>query len=350
MAEWTTVRSVKELGGVEWTSPPPIPRTTTPVIFEPLNDLEVVVVKPDEDVELANKARVILVYKLPLSTARPAVDDGDYDLSTGKSHEEQSEMMTDDRLESHAAMMMKKNETQSRPPTFDRLREKHPSLSKWPDTTAFKIAGAGVLFSMLLCCGGFATFLAKLNDESAKKELQEANELWANEPKNRGRQGNTSKSWKSTGSIRQSSLNVLPSYNDSSNLKRSKETRVRRDGLIEKADKEQVAVVLNSSKAKEVMAQFQRETGGATAAEIAKKKSQEKERNLVAKKGINRANYDQIKDGMTRQEVEALLGPGKEISSAGNLQVVNWESGVINLRVITITFEDGRVTAKAILD
>lgn len=65
---------------------------------------------------------------------------------------------------------------------------------------------------------------------------------------------------------------------------------------------------------------------------------------------VTRVNYDRIEEGMTYEEVQEILGPGKEVSRAGDLVVVNWEGGVLGLRVITVTFEGGRVTAKGILD
>jgi hypothetical protein len=66
--------------------------------------------------------------------------------------------------------------------------------------------------------------------------------------------------------------------------------------------------------------------------------------------GVSRANYDRIQDGMTLGEVEAILGRGKEDTRSGNLRVLHWQGGVINLRAISITFEDDRVVSKAILD
>jgi hypothetical protein len=68
------------------------------------------------------------------------------------------------------------------------------------------------------------------------------------------------------------------------------------------------------------------------------------------KRGVNRANYERIEDGMTLAEVEDILGRGKEGARSGNITVVTWQSGIVGLRVISITFEDGRATAKVILD
>jgi hypothetical protein len=68
------------------------------------------------------------------------------------------------------------------------------------------------------------------------------------------------------------------------------------------------------------------------------------------RKGVTRANYDRIQEGMSLAEVEDILGRGKEGASAGNLRVFTWKGGAIGLRVISISFENDRVVAKAIFD
>jgi len=89
----------------------------------------------------------------------------------------------------------------------------------------------------------------------------------------------------------------------------------------------------------------------------AKKKAEEearaqarREEQSAPRKGVTRANYERVKEGMTLEEVEAILGKGKEASSAGNLRVMTWQGGVVNLKAISITVEDDRVVAKDILD
>ena len=67
-------------------------------------------------------------------------------------------------------------------------------------------------------------------------------------------------------------------------------------------------------------------------------------------RGVSRANYDRVTEGMSLAEVQDILGPGKEFTSAGDLQVLTWQRGVVFPKVISITFEGGRVSAKAILD
>ncbi len=77
---------------------------------------------------------------------------------------------------------------------------------------------------------------------------------------------------------------------------------------------------------------------------------------------INKGNYDKVKTGMSEQEVQAILGPGEEQAStavstpgvsAGGISVPGmsmsgsnkvWKDGA---KAITITFINGKVTAKA---
>lgn len=82
---------------------------------------------------------------------------------------------------------------------------------------------------------------------------------------------------------------------------------------------------------------------------------------------INQTNYEAVKNGMTLQEVEEVLGKGEEQASSSvevpgqtvdipgaastsipgissSAQVVMWQAGT---NMITITFSDGKVAAKA---
>ena len=83
---------------------------------------------------------------------------------------------------------------------------------------------------------------------------------------------------------------------------------------------------------------------------VAQKQADKEAKANAPKKGVNRANYEKIQDGMTLEEVESILGKGKEDARAGNLRTMTWQGGIVNLKVVSITFEDGRVSAKAILD
>jgi hypothetical protein len=77
---------------------------------------------------------------------------------------------------------------------------------------------------------------------------------------------------------------------------------------------------------------------------------------------ISQSNYDKVQSGMTQDQVEAILGPGKEqgsssvnvpgmsvggVSVAGvstSAKVLMWQDGT---KIITITFQDEKVAAKA---
>lgn len=69
---------------------------------------------------------------------------------------------------------------------------------------------------------------------------------------------------------------------------------------------------------------------------------------------INSENYDKISNGMSKSQVESILGEGESNASSsidlgeygGNnsSEVITWQSG---MKVITITFSNGKVMAKA---
>lgn len=69
---------------------------------------------------------------------------------------------------------------------------------------------------------------------------------------------------------------------------------------------------------------------------------------------INSENYDKISNGMSKSKVESILGEGESNASSsidlgeygGNIssEVITWQSG---MKVITITFSNGKVMAKA---
>jgi hypothetical protein len=147
------------------------------------------------------------------------------------------------------------------------------------------------------------------------------------------------------------------------------------DPYIEKANKRTVTLSLAEPKAKELVALILKERQDLETFAIAKKKLQQdatlakekeredaalakkkdrQEKNTVAQNGekgvVNRANYQRIIEGMTRREVENLVGPGKEVLSAGNLTTVNYQTGIFNVTLITISYMDDRVAAKLIVD
>ena len=69
---------------------------------------------------------------------------------------------------------------------------------------------------------------------------------------------------------------------------------------------------------------------------------------------INKDNYGKISDGMSISQVESILGEGESNASSsldlgeygGNIssEVMTWQSG---MKVISITFSNGKVNAKA---
>ena len=73
---------------------------------------------------------------------------------------------------------------------------------------------------------------------------------------------------------------------------------------------------------------------------------------------INKENYDTISNGMSISEVESILGPGESQAASsvdlgeygGNMrsEVYTWQSdGIIGAKIISITFTNGKVQAKA---
>lgn len=69
---------------------------------------------------------------------------------------------------------------------------------------------------------------------------------------------------------------------------------------------------------------------------------------------INSENYEKISNGMSKTQVESILGEGESNASSsvdlgeygGNTsaEVMTWQSGT---KVITITFSNGKVMSKA---
>lgn len=67
---------------------------------------------------------------------------------------------------------------------------------------------------------------------------------------------------------------------------------------------------------------------------------------------VSKSNYDKIANGMTVAEVEGIMGKGAEQAGAGgaigdlagSAKVMTWKDGD---KTITVTFVNGKVTAKA---
>jgi hypothetical protein len=60
-------------------------------------------------------------------------------------------------------------------------------------------------------------------------------------------------------------------------------------------------------------------------------------------KGITEAGYNMINDDMSESEVEAILGKGNEVGSAGNVKTMTYEK---ELKIISINYQNGRVAGK----
>lgn len=60
----------------------------------------------------------------------------------------------------------------------------------------------------------------------------------------------------------------------------------------------------------------------------------------------SRENYNRVVHGMTIDQVEAILGPGRENMRIGGMQTLTWSEFLGP--TITITFEGGCVTGKSI--
>jgi hypothetical protein len=65
---------------------------------------------------------------------------------------------------------------------------------------------------------------------------------------------------------------------------------------------------------------------------------------------VTRANYNKLKENMTLDAVQDILGPGRENAASGGLQVVSWESGAFPIVVITCTFQNGYLKSRSIID
>ncbi len=264
MAQWTPAVSVSELG----TSlmPPPLPK-------------------------------VVPASPPPLSTGRRMGEDSTRVLAKSPI----SERVADDGASSASSKRLD-GETRVLQSTsrFDRLRQKHPSLAHWSDK-AFIASGAGILLCFFVCCGGFVTFVAKQDDESAKKELREANELWAKDRKAdaAGKYKQVIEKHWHTSSVKSESSTILQRLIE---FEAEQGNTSSARSLIEKAEQNKIALSLDSPKAKEIMTQFQRERQ--EQAEFAQSKKKERDNAATSKK-------NQQEDAAT-----AKKGPKEDVASA----------------------------------
>lgn len=65
---------------------------------------------------------------------------------------------------------------------------------------------------------------------------------------------------------------------------------------------------------------------------------------------VTRENYNKLIDGISLSDAQSILGPAKEVSRAGGIQLVSWERReFLRHVIITATFENGQLKAKAIV-
>lgn len=70
----------------------------------------------------------------------------------------------------------------------------------------------------------------------------------------------------------------------------------------------------------------------------------------AAKPRIRRENYNKIKNGMSIEEVEAILGFGTENARSPGFVIVTWERReALKHVIITGTFQNGQLASKAII-
>jgi hypothetical protein len=200
-------------------------------------------------------------------------------------------------------------------------------------------------FSMgcFCCCGGCGV-------DQQKENLTEADKLYA-----AGNHGAAAAKYKS----------VYTSFWTSSSDKEKILPRIveyeTKAGNIEEAKtwmkrglEDQLKVEYKDPAAKELFAAAKKEHDAAKAEAARKAEEERKERARRqaiedAKPKPTRANYNKIQPGMTIEEVQAILGPGRESASAPGVLVATWKSDDFLLpTIISITFENGRVAAKAI--
>jgi hypothetical protein len=204
----------------------------------------------------------------------------------------------------------------------------------------------GIPFGLLgLCCGGCLT-LGLIGSASAQKALEEADRQYA-----AGKKDEAVAAYKQHFGSAKDKPEVLRRIVEHELEKGH--TEEARD-WVGRGVKQGVAVTYESAAARDLLARAQEERDAKAAlaqAEREAKRQARKERKKEKPRGrVTRENYDRVRDGMTLAEVEALLGPGKEGASAGNVRVLTWQGGFLGRRIISISFQDDKVVGKAIVD
>lgn len=64
---------------------------------------------------------------------------------------------------------------------------------------------------------------------------------------------------------------------------------------------------------------------------------------------INRANYNRLANGISVEEAQQVLGPGKEDGRAGDTQIITWSSDQFPVVIISATFRRDQLVSKNIV-
>lgn len=196
-----------------------------------------------------------------------------------------------------------------------------------------------VFFGMFIACGG-------VSREEANKRIKEADALWA-----KGEKSGAVSKYKAAYTEGLGRLSV-PEYEatgkkifprivefevKAGNTEEAK-TWIKR-GLSDTTLKDKIEYT--DPAVRELFAEAKKEH--AVEAEVARKKKE------AAAEKVTRANYNRIQDGMSLDEVQAILGPGRESASGQGVLILTWQSELtpFGANVATVTFQNGVVVGKA---
>ena len=127
---------------------------------------------------------------------------------------------------------------------------------------------------------------------------------------------------------------------------------------VERAVREGFELDLSNQAARDLWARLRREREDKVETERQKRaweisnaelQRRERDKEAARKNMVNRTNYNRLAVGMSYDDVTEILGSyGKESVRSGDVVVIVWQSG--GSTRISITFDNGRLAAKAILD
>jgi hypothetical protein len=131
--------------------------------------------------------------------------------------------------------------------------------------------------------------------------------------------------------------------------KLAEEKKKKADDLLARIEAQQKANRAAAQKA-DAEARAKKEAEAAKVREVeAAKLRKQREAEEAARPRVSRDTYNQVRIGMSYNDVRRIFNSnGKENSRAGNATVVTWQSDALFPTIVTITFIDGEVFAKAI--